>query len=81
MAKSISAVPGSVVGAVSTVKMDGSCMAARVAQNARRTYRVVKGSGIDDHEARKIVLERRKIAVPGHHVERAVALHRVSSAA
>ena len=42
---------------------------------AADTHTMIELDGIDDHELWQVVLVRRVVAVPGHHVERAVVLH------
>lgn len=36
---------------------------------------MIKGHTVDDHEAAQVVLVRRVVSVPGHHVERREILH------
>lgn len=37
---------------------------------------VINGHTVDDHEGGQVVLVRRVVPVPGHHVERGEILHR-----
>jgi hypothetical protein len=74
--KSQAATPGSTVGQVSTVKIDGSCRERergeereRERETRRNTHGMVKADGSDGAESLQIILVRHIVAVPGHDIK------------